>query len=617
MSTETVTYLLKLRDKFSGGMKTANQQVATLDKGSAAAAVSIGSVGTALGALGILAAGKAILTAGMNMEQTRVAFATFLGSAEKGNRVIAQLNKFSNITPFNNEEVIKSGRVLLAAQVPAEKLQGTLKNIGDVASGSQVPLTELSSIYGKVLNKGKAQAEELNQLSERGIPILQTLASQYGITTEEVLKMGSQGKITSAVIEDAFAAMTSEGGMFFNMMQKQSETAGGKLSTLQGSLGLLASELGERANPAIGDLLDKAIQLTNYLKENKDTVIAVVKVMAQLTAAFVAYKATVVATRKATLLFNAVQKAAVITNIFFTKGLKKARVAMRLFNVTAKANPIGLIVSALVLAIPLFVKLFSAANKLTTKQKILNDVNKRAASIFAQEASRLNVLKTTMEAGNITQKKRGEIIKEINANYGPYLDKLLTEKSTDEEIAAALEEVNKQLLRKARLQAIEQKIAETSKKQLELELEKADAARMGEKAQAGFFNKAKIAIFGMSQVADNVVNAYSDVNSELATTEEELKTLLELQKKADEGIKLTPDEQKKKNKILGLDSKSKKTLETGIKAGAAKQVIINIGNLVENFEIKTEQFKQAPIRVKEEMTKVLLDAVNDASLLQR
>lgn len=633
MSNETVTYLLKLRDKFSGGMRTANQQVETLDKRSIGAAASIGRVGAALGALGILAASRAILTAGMNMEQTRVAFATFLGSAEKGNRVIAELNKFSNITPFNNDEVIKSGRVLLAAQVPAEKLQGTLKNIGDVASGSQVPLTELSSIYGKVLNKGKAQAEELNQLSERGIPILQVLSKQYGVTTEEILKMGSQGKITSDVIEGAFAAMTSEGGMFFNMMEKQSETAGGKLSTLQGSLGLLASELGERANPAVGELLDKAIQLTNYLSENKDTVIAVAKVMAQLTAAFVAYKVTVIATRKATLLFNAVQKAAVITNIFFTKGLKKARVAMRLFNVTAKANPIGLIVAALTIAIPLFIKLISSTNKLNATQRAALEINKRATEIYADEAGRLRVLQMTLESGNITQKKRGEIIQEINKNYGQYLDKLLTEKSTDEEIAVALERVNSALLKKAKIQAGKDILAENAKEQIKLERLLRSEKALTDKATEGFIDKAAAAGAYISGGRERYIKARVDEEKKAATErlkqlEEENKAIVKLtttEIASDKKIKKQKVDKKikeQKTKDLGvstatLKTKDKKTLETGIKAGAAKQVIINIGNLVENFEIKTEQIKQAPIRVKEEMTKVLLDAVNDASLLQK
>jgi tape measure domain-containing protein len=621
MSTETVTYLLKLRDKFSKPMSIANQGVNSLDKGSQSAAISIGKVGMALGALGVFAAGKAILQAGMNMEQTRVAFATFLGDANKANQTIAELNQFSNITPFNNDEVIKSGRVLLAAQVPAENLTKTLKNIGDVASGSQVPLTELTGIYAKVLNKGKVQAEELNQLAERGVPILQVLADQYGVTSKEILKMGSEGKLTSDNIAEAFDVMSSEGGLFFNMMEKQSATAAGKLSTLQGGLGLLAAELGERANPAMGEILDKLINLTNFLKENQETVITVVKVMAQLTAAFIAYKATVIATQKATLLFNAVQKASVITNIFFTKGIKKARVAMRLFNVTAKANPIGLIVSGLILAIPLMLKLFSSTNKLSSGMQALANVNKRANKLHADQAAKLRVLKSTLDQGNLSQKKRSEIISQINKQYGEYLPKLLTEKSTDEEIAAALKTVNDELLRKARIQAGKDIILENAREAVKLERLLRNEKELTAEATKGFANQAallgsKIGFQGEKQEKALVDKKRKDLNERLKQLSEEDAAILKLT-----NTEVNRDRIKKKaidgNGGVSLDGKSRKTLETGIKAGAAKQVIINIGNLVENFEIKTENIKQAPIRVKEEMTKVLLDAVNDASLMQR
>ena len=89
------------------------------------------------------------------MEQTRVAFATFLGDAGKANKLIEQLNEFANITPFNNAEIIKSGRLLLSAGIPAEGIVTQLKAIGDVAAGANVPIAELAAIFQKATNKGK------------------------------------------------------------------------------------------------------------------------------------------------------------------------------------------------------------------------------------------------------------------------------------------------------------------------------------------------------------------------------------------------------------------------------------------------------------------------------
>jgi hypothetical protein len=46
---------------------------------------------------------------GGEMEQTRIAFATFLKDADKANKVIADLNQFANVTPYDNQSVIQSG----------------------------------------------------------------------------------------------------------------------------------------------------------------------------------------------------------------------------------------------------------------------------------------------------------------------------------------------------------------------------------------------------------------------------------------------------------------------------------------------------------------------------
>ena len=606
MSTETVTYLLKLRDKFSRGMETANKQTAQLDKGAAAASVNIARVGAALGALGVFAAGKAILQAGMNMEQTRVAFATFLGDANKANNVIAQLNQFSNITPFNNDEVIKSGRVLLAAQLPAEKLTETLRKIGDVAAGSQVPLNELTSIYAKILNKGKVQAEELNQLSERGIPILKVLADQYGVTTQEILEMGSEGKLTADVVGKAFSTMSNEGGIFFNLMEKQSATAAGKLSTLQGSLGLLAAELGERANPAVGDILGSLIELVNLLKDNQETVIKVAKTVALMTTAFLAYKVTIIATRKATLIFNAVQKATVITNILFTKGLKKARVAMRLFNVTAKANPIGLIVSGLVLAIPLILRFMRGTEQLSAKQKKLNEITNKFNKNLSDETVEVKTLFTLLKASNPHSQQRADLIKKINEKHGTTIKNLKDEskfvKQLDEAYISIVKNIKKKLFLEAQTERINELVKEETAGVTLLSLARKNLADLEKRQFGGGVD------FRILEAARKKV--------------EGLKKTIEGVRESQKRILQTPveDEVSKKVKdspIADLDKTTKKTLETGIRAGAPKIINININNLVENFEIKTEQFREAPIRVKEEMTKVLLDSINDAALLQR
>ena len=63
-------------------------------------------------------------------------------------------------------------KLLLAFGVEGDQIIGKLQFLGDIASGAGVPIQDLAQIYGKAMAKGKAQTEELNQMSERGVPIL-------------------------------------------------------------------------------------------------------------------------------------------------------------------------------------------------------------------------------------------------------------------------------------------------------------------------------------------------------------------------------------------------------------------------------------------------------------
>jgi tape measure domain-containing protein len=263
-----VDYIINLRDNASVKIKELNRLSKDTNTGFAKLGSSIGGL---LAGAGIVVGIKKIADLGIEMEQTRVAFSTFLGDAGKANALIGELNEFANVTPFDNAEIIKSSRLLLSAGVGAEDMTKQLKSIGDVAAGANVPITELSAIFAKATNKGKLQAEELNQFAERGIPLLDELAKKFGVSKEEVLDMGSKGKITSQVMNEAFTSMTSEGGIFFDLMKKQSETTGGKISTLVGQLQLIGIQIGEKLLPIISRMVDGFMRFISFVQANAET----------------------------------------------------------------------------------------------------------------------------------------------------------------------------------------------------------------------------------------------------------------------------------------------------------------------------------------------------------
>lgn len=228
--------------------------------------ISLGAV--SFGGLGLKDAIVQTIRLGKEMEMTRIAFNTMLGSAEKGAQTIAVLQKFADLTPFNNDEVIKSGRMLLNAGVATDQLTKKLTMIGDVASGVSQPLVDMVMIYTKAANQGKIQAEELQQLGERGVPILQQFSKMLGLSASEIMELGSKGKLTFDLLDEAFEKMTSEGGQYFNLMEKQSRSLGGKWSNLQAEFTKFATSIGEQSIPGLTKALDEFLAKINEMKES-------------------------------------------------------------------------------------------------------------------------------------------------------------------------------------------------------------------------------------------------------------------------------------------------------------------------------------------------------------
>ena len=63
-------------------------------------------------AYGLLNIGKSALSAAANMEQQKVAFTSMLGSAEKAQKLLDQMQDFAASTPFQFNEIVDAGKNL-------------------------------------------------------------------------------------------------------------------------------------------------------------------------------------------------------------------------------------------------------------------------------------------------------------------------------------------------------------------------------------------------------------------------------------------------------------------------------------------------------------------------
>jgi phage tail tape-measure protein len=107
--------------------------------------------------------------------------------------------------------------------------------------------------------------EDINQLTGRGIPIIQELAKRFGVAESEVRKMVETGKVEFENLDAAFDALTSTGGKFSGMMERQSRTIAGMWSSLKDNFNALLRDM---ATPVTVALQPKLQELLGWMTAN-------------------------------------------------------------------------------------------------------------------------------------------------------------------------------------------------------------------------------------------------------------------------------------------------------------------------------------------------------------
>lgn len=271
-----------------GGVTTAALGVADAAMKAAAAIAAIGAAGVGYGVK--LAA---------DAEQAFISFKTITGSAELAKSTLADLSKFAASTPFELPELRDAARSLLAFGVSTEKLLPTLTAIGDVSAGISAPIGEIAEVYGKARVQGRLFAEDINQLTGRGIPVIGQLAKQFGVAEEGVRKLVETGQVRFKHLEKAFIALTTGSGKFAGLMAAQSDSLVGVWSTFKDDFKSVLTE--------VGDSFIQAFDLKDVLKDSATYIKGLVPTIKALAPEFIAQGKLM--THEITIMAKSISKA--------------------------------------------------------------------------------------------------------------------------------------------------------------------------------------------------------------------------------------------------------------------------------------------------------------------
>ena len=214
-------------------------------------------------AVGVGVAGGAALAAGLTKGIGRLtgienAEASLRGLGHSASNVEGIMdNALASVkgTSYGLEEAATIAASAVAAGVkPGQDLERTLKLTGDAAAIAGTDLQSMGSIINKVATSDMMQMDVANQMMDAGIPILQLVGQEMGVTAEEARKMASAGKVSFETFQNAL-----ESGLGGAALELGNTTAGAfrNMGAAAGRLGAtLAGPFFDQASGAFGGITD-------------------------------------------------------------------------------------------------------------------------------------------------------------------------------------------------------------------------------------------------------------------------------------------------------------------------------------------------------------------------
>lgn len=205
-------------------------------------------------------------------ELQRVSLGAILQDANKGEQIFSQIKQFALKSPISILDLTKYTKQLAAYKIGYDELFDTTKRLADVSVGLGVDFQRIVLLYGQVRATGYLRASEVRQATEAGIPLVEEIAAKLTkangelVTAADVMDMISKRAISFDMVKDVFTDMTSAGGTFYNMQEKQGNTLYGLWAKLGDAASVMYEQIGNTG--IVNKGMKEAIQMLTELMRN-------------------------------------------------------------------------------------------------------------------------------------------------------------------------------------------------------------------------------------------------------------------------------------------------------------------------------------------------------------
>ncbi|MFQ8705543.1 MAG: tape measure protein [Thomasclavelia sp.] len=279
------------------------------------------------------------------IEQYTTSFETMTGSAEKAKEIVETLKTTASKTPFELTGLAETTQLLMNYGFSADGAIEKMTMLGDISQGNSDKMNRIATAYGQMSSAGKVLLEDVKQMIEAGFNPLQEISETTGESMGSLYDRISKGTMSVDEITASMERSTSEGGKYFQSMEKQSETLNGKLSTLGDTVKSKLGEAFQIVNDKLKDILPSVIEFI----ENID-IEAIANIIKEATPYIVALVSGFVSYRIALFALDAPTK-------IVTAGLKLLKIAISL-----TSNKTALIVGAIMAVVAGFLYLWNTSD---------------------------------------------------------------------------------------------------------------------------------------------------------------------------------------------------------------------------------------------------------------
>ena len=223
----------------------------------------------------------AITKLGMEAENSAISFEVLLGSSEKATDMLGKITEMAAKTPFEKMDLQNAAQQMLNFGVAENQVLDYMKQLGDIAAGDKQRFQSLALVFGQVSSAGKLSGQDILQFINAGFNPLKELADMTGESYASLQEKMSKGLITTDMVAAAMKRATSEGGKFYQMMDKMSATTGGRISSVMDNIKERTAAMFKYIAPLILEFLELVDAVATPIFKAFEVVLRVVSTVIQ------------------------------------------------------------------------------------------------------------------------------------------------------------------------------------------------------------------------------------------------------------------------------------------------------------------------------------------------